>query len=78
VQEYRYWLLNLVKLLSAEGQEPRLRAILDDLLAREEGECSSSGRPALPDGLQRSRLLQEALAQVATNLALQRLYSEYR
>jgi hypothetical protein len=75
VQEYRYWLLNLVKLLSAEGQEPRLRAILDDLLAREEGECS---RPALPDGLQRSRLLQEALAQVATNLALQRLYSEYR
>ena len=70
LQEYRYWLLTLVKLLAAEGQEGRLRAILDDLMA--------SGRPQLPGGLERARLLQEALAQVATNLALQRLYSEYR
>jgi hypothetical protein len=72
VQEYRYWLLTLVKLLAADGQENRLRAILDGFLS---GRHKSGG---LPGGLDRSRLLEEALAQVATNLSLQRLYSEYR
>jgi hypothetical protein len=33
VQEYRYWLLTLVKLLAADGQENRLRAILDGFLS---------------------------------------------
>jgi hypothetical protein len=77
LQEYRFWLLTLVKLLAAEGQEARLRAILDGLLAASEGSPESSFSP-LPGSLDRGRLLQEALGQVATNLALQRLYSEYR
>ena len=78
VQEYRYWLLTLVKLLAADGQQNRLRAILDGFLAPSHGTAGSGIGGPLPGGLDRSRLLEEALGQVATNLALQRLYSEYR
>jgi len=76
-QEYRYWLLRLVKALTSAGLETRLRAILNDLNATTPRNGSiGSGSEAL--GLSRRTLMTAVLPIVAGNLALQRLYSEYR
>merc|ERR1712192_167480 len=73
--EYRYWLVALVKRLAKAGQETRLRALLDSLL----GPSSKSSSSWTPEvlGIKKRTLLMELLPHVASNMALQRLYSEY-
>ena len=66
--EYKYWLGALVKNLARAGQETRLRTIFDDLL--------SSTSSVL--GEDKKKLLEEVLPLVATNMSLQRLYTEYK
>jgi len=72
--EYRYWLVALVKRLAKAGQETRLRALLDSLLGP-----PSKAATWVPEvlGIKKRTLLVELLPHVASNMALQRLYSEY-
>ena len=72
--EYRYWLVALVKRLAKAGQETRLRALLDSLLGP-----PSNAASWVPEvlGIKKRTLLVELLPHVASNMALQRLYSEY-
>ena len=74
--EYRYWLVALVKRLAKAGQETRLRALLDSLLGPPSKTSSSSWTPEVL-GIKKRTLLMELLPHVASNMALQRLYSEY-
>lgn len=74
--EYRYWLGALVKNLAKGGQERRLRAILDDLLGPPDQIETDNWKSSILGSEKRS-ILQEVLPHVATNLALQRLYTEY-
>ena len=71
--EYRYWLGALVKNLARAGQETRLRTIFDDLLGPGSSSWSSSVL-----GVEKKVLLEEVLPHVATNMSLQRLYTEYK
>ena len=70
--EYKYWLGALVKNLARAGQETRLRTIFDDLLSPSPGPETVFG-----PGFDKRNLLREVLPFVATNMSLQRLYSEY-
>merc|ERR1712055_1051880 len=72
--EYRYWLVALVKRLAKAGQETRLRALLDSLLGPPSK--AASWTPEVL-GIKKRTLLVELLPHVASNMALQRLYSEY-
>ena len=76
-QEYKFWLLRLVKQLTARGDEVRLRSILDSLSTPTAKE-GSLGRQGEVMGLKRKDLFGAALPLLASNLALQRLFSEYR
>ena len=71
--EYKYWLGALVKNLARAGQETRLRTIFDDFLGS--GDQSSSASVL---GINKRKLLEEVLPLVATNMSLQRLYTEYK
>ena len=75
--EYRYWLGALVKNLARAGQETRLRTIFDELLGPPGGKETASWKPAVL-GVDKRKLLEEILPHVAANLALQRLYTEYK
>jgi len=76
-QEYKYWLLRLVKQLTGLGSETRLRVILQDL-SRERCRPSSLAATAVSLGLDRKDLLKSALPILGSNLHLQRLYSQLR
>jgi len=83
--EYRYWLGALVKSLAKQGAEQRIRNILDDLLGPGTSKTSKTFNGNSQDswssttlGLSKQTLLSEVLPHVASNLSLQRLYSEYK
>ena len=71
--EYRYWLGALVKTLARAGQEARLRTIFDDLLG-----CGGGGSETSILGVDKRKLLEEVLPLVASNVSLQRLFTEYK
>ena len=71
--EYRYWLGALVKTLARAGQEARLRTIFDDLLGGGGGGSETSIL-----GVDKRKLLEEVLPLVASNVSLQRLFTEYK
>ena len=73
--EYRYWLAALVKRLAKAGLEARLRALLDSLLGPP-GAGAGAWSPEVL-GVSKRALLAEVLPHVASNIALQRLYTEY-
>jgi len=75
--EYRYWLGALVKNLARGGHEARLRTILDDLLGPPDRKETENWKSEIL-GTQKKTILEEVLPYVATNMALQRLYSEYK
>ena len=70
--EYRYWLGAMVKTLAKAGHETRLRTIFDDLLSPGAGAEAVFG----PE-FNKKTLLKEILPFVASNMSLQRLYTEY-
>jgi len=73
--EYRYWLAALVKRLAKAGLEARLRALLDSLLGPP-GAGAGTWSPEVL-GVSKRALLAEVLPHVASNIALQRVYTEY-
>jgi len=75
--EYRYWLGALVKNLAKGGHEVRLRSILDDLLGPPDRKETATWKCSIL-GTEKKRLLEEVLPYVATNMSLQRLYTEYK
>ncbi|KAF4523135.1 hypothetical protein B566_EDAN003150 [Ephemera danica] len=77
-RDYRLWLATLVRFLVHNGLEKRLRLILDELLgpAHAHSNLSKNWEPNLM-GFSKHELLRDALAVVASNLALQRIYTEY-
>jgi len=75
--EYRYWLGALVKNLAKGGHEARLRAILNDLLGPPDRKETATWESSIL-GTEKKTLLEEVLPYVATNMSLQRLYSEYK
>ena len=75
--EYRYWMGALVKNLARAGQETRLRTIFDDLLGPSDGKETSAWKASIL-GIEKRQLLEEILPHVAANIALQRLYTEYK
>jgi len=75
--EYRYWLGMLVKHLARGGHEARLRTILDDLLGPPDRKETANWKPEVL-GTDKKTILAEVLPYVATNMALQRLYTEYK
>jgi len=90
--EYRYWLGCQVRYLTSQGQEAKLRTMMEDLMgppswnqgrgrdAMDTGEETTSGNDWKDSvlGISKRRLLEELLPLVASNLSLQRLYSEFR
>jgi len=76
-QEFKYWLLRLVKQLTSQSAETRLRAILDDLISTST-RPNSIGQNGETLGLKRADLLNAVMPILGTNLSLQRIYSEYR
>ncbi|CAB3376567.1 Hypothetical predicted protein [Cloeon dipterum] len=77
-RDYHLWLSALVRFLVHEGMETRLRLICDELLGPAHSRAVSS--KSWDDkilGMSKHDLLRETLTVVATNLSLQRLYSEY-
>jgi len=77
IVEYRYWLGALVKNLAKGGHEARLRTILDDLLGPPDRKETEVWKSQIL-GTDKKIILDEVLPNVATNMALQRLYSEYK
>ena len=75
--EYRYWLGLLVKNLAKGGHETRLRTILDDLLGPPDRKETANWKADIL-GTEKKTILAEVLPYVATNMALQRLYTEYK
>jgi len=75
--EYRYWLGLLVKNLAKGGHETRLRTILDDLLGPPDRKETATWKADIL-GTEKKTILAEVLPYVATNMALQRLYTEYK
>ncbi|XP_059485456.1 protein HIRA [Neocloeon triangulifer] len=77
-RDYHLWLSAFVRFLVHEGMEARLRLIFDELLgpAHPHSANSRSWDDKIM-GLSKHQLLQEMLTVVASNLSLQRLYSEY-
>ena len=75
--EYRYWLGALVKNLARAGLETRLRTIFDELLGPPDGKETATWKPEIL-GVDKRKLLEEILPHVAANIALQRLYTEYK
>lgn len=75
--EYRYWLGVLVKNLAKGGHEARIRTILDDLIGPSGGKETSSWKSTIL-GVEKRTILEEVLPFVASNMALQRLYTEYK
>lgn len=105
--EYRYWLGCQVRYLTSQGQEAKLRTLLEDLMGppswtqgrgRSAGSGKQNGLDAMDTGeasgnevvdngndwkdsvlgISKRRLLEDLLPLVASNLSLQRLYSEFR
>lgn len=76
--EYHFWLLTYVRYLVAQGQEPKLREVCDELL----GPMFRSR--ALPKwqptvlGHNKRKLLGEILPLIGSNLSLQRLFTEFQ
>lgn len=75
--EYRYWLAALVRRLAKAGYETRLRALLDGLLGPPGSKEGGAWSPRVL-GLSKRSLLAEVLPHVGSNIALQRLYTEYK
>jgi len=75
--EYRYWLGALVKNLARSGNETKLRNVFNDLLGPTDGKETESWSSKVL-GLEKRRLLEEVLPHVATNMGLQRLFTEYK
>ena len=75
--EYRYWLASLVKRLAKAGLEDRLRSLLQELLGPPGGREGQGWSPQVL-GISKRSLLAEVLPHVASNISLQRLYSEYK
>ncbi|XP_064613383.1 LOW QUALITY PROTEIN: protein HIRA-like [Liolophura sinensis] len=76
--EYKFWLSTYIRFLAQEGLEGKLREVCDDLLGPV---FKSSSKPAWDANilsLSKRELLQELLPLVATNLQLQRIYTEYQ
>ncbi|XP_067127608.1 protein HIRA [Centruroides vittatus] len=77
-KEYHFWLLTLVRYLTQEGLESRLRDICDMLL----GPVIQTAKSAQWDpyilGMNKRDLLREILPVVGSNLRLQRLFTEYK
>ncbi|KAK2163973.1 hypothetical protein LSH36_71g03036 [Paralvinella palmiformis] len=71
-EEYRFWMLAYVPL------EDKLRDVCDDLLSPASKNSSLSKRPSMILGIKKRDLLQEILPLIASNLKLQRLYTEYQ
>lgn len=75
-REYKFWLLTLAKYLATEGIEGRLKELCSQLLGPVGTLCHTWKQYVL--GLDKRELLREILPTVATNLRLQRLFSEFK
>jgi len=75
--EHRYWMGALVKQLARAGHETRLRILLDDLLGPPDGKETEKWKSRIL-GIEKRLILEEVLPYVASNMALQRLYTEYK
>ncbi|KAK3595749.1 hypothetical protein CHS0354_025378 [Potamilus streckersoni] len=78
--EYKFWITTYVHYLIKEGMETKLREICNDLLGPVYKTLGSSGSTTWQEwilGLNKRDLLREILPLMATNLSLQRLYTEY-
>ncbi|KAH9377099.1 hypothetical protein HPB48_019202 [Haemaphysalis longicornis] len=74
--EYRFWTLTLARYLATEGLENRLKDLCTQLLGPLGG-SSQSWEPAIL-GVDKRGLLKEVLPLLASNLRLQRLFTEFK
>lgn len=74
--EYRFWTLTLARYLATEGLETRLKDLCTQFLGPIGGN-SQSWEPTIL-GLDKRGLLQEVLPFLASNLRLQRLFTEFK
>lgn len=77
-KEYHFWLLTLVRYLTQEGLESRLRDTCDMLLGPVVHTAKSSQWDPFILGMNKRDLLREILPIVGSNLRLQRLFTEYK
>ncbi|KAH8041277.1 hypothetical protein HPB51_014425 [Rhipicephalus microplus] len=74
--EYKFWTLTLARYLATEGLETRLKDLCTQFLGPVGGN-SQSWEPTIL-GLDKRGLLQEVLPFLASNLRLQRLFTEFK
>ena len=75
--EYHFWLMALAQHLSQENMETRLREICQYLIGPLFKSAKSQWEPKIL-GNSKHDMLKEVLSIIASNLRLQRLYTEFK
>ncbi|XP_022258852.1 protein HIRA-like, partial [Limulus polyphemus] len=77
-KDYKFWFLTLVRYLTQEGLEPRLRELCSELLGPVVQTTRQSSWKSYTMGLSKRELLREILPVMGSNLKLQRLVTEFK